>query len=411
MQVTTPSSSQSLPTRFHFAGASSGLARNVRGLLSILGIASLLMISAPASAGPTYLGTAQNFAVLGASTVTNTGPTTINGDLGLYAGTSIVGMGSITLTGTVHQTDAAAQLAQNGLTSAMNALTPLACTADLSGQDLGGLTLTPGVYCYTSSAQLTGTLTLNAQGNPNAVFIFKIGSTLTTASGSSVSVINGSAASACGVSWKVDTATLGTTTAFLGNILATSSITLNTGATIIGGRALASTGAVTLDTNTVSAAACTNYTASGLLNGAAVTTLSSQASPSVVIGGAITDTATLSGGANVPQGTITFNLYDPSDASCLAAPVFTSAVSIDGTGSYTSAAFTSAAIGTYHWIANYSGDANNAATANACNAANESVLVTSGAVTSVPTLSEWAMIMLAVLLAIVGFGAMRRRAR
>jgi hypothetical protein len=133
----------------------------------------------------------------------------------------------------------------------------------------------------------------------------------------------------------------------------------------------------------------------------------------VVIGGAISDTATLSGGANVPQGTITFNLYAPSDASCLAAPVFTSVVPIGGTGSYSSAAFTSAALGTYHWIANYSGDANNAPTANACNAANESVLVTStaGAVTSVPTLSEWAMIMLAALLAIVGFVAMRRRPR
>jgi hypothetical protein len=131
-----------------------------------------------------------------------------------------------------------------------------------------------------------------------------------------------------------------------------------------------------------------------------------------VLGRAISDTATLSG-SNGAIGTITFNLYAPSDASCLAAPVFTSEVAIEGNGSYSSTAFTSAALGTYHWIANYSGDANNAPTANACNAANESVLVTStaGAVTSVPTLSEWAIIMLAALLAIVGFAAMRRRAR
>ena len=121
----------------------------------------------------------------------------------------------------------------------------------MTGQDLGGKTLTAGVYCFSSSAQLTGVLTLDAQGSANAVFIFKIGSTLTTASGSSVVLINGG--SLCNVFWQVgSSATLGTTTAFGGNILALTSITLTTGATVIG-RTLARNGAVTLDSNTVTA--------------------------------------------------------------------------------------------------------------------------------------------------------------
>lgn len=120
---------------------------------------------------------------------------------------------------------------------------------DLTGQNLGGLTLTPGVYCFSSSAQLTGALTLNALGNPDALFIFKIGSTLTTASSSSVQVINGG--SDCNVFWQVgSSATLGTGTSFVGNILALTSITLATG-TNVSGRVLARNGAVTMDTNNV----------------------------------------------------------------------------------------------------------------------------------------------------------------
>ncbi len=200
------------------------------------------------------LGSAQRFAVLGGSTVTNTGSSVITGDLGVSPGSAVTGFPpGVVVSGAIHGADAAALAAQEAVATAYTSLAGQTCTRDMTGQDLGGQTLTAGVYCFSSSAQLTGALTLNAQGNANAVFIFKIGSTLTTASASSVVVANGGHPGH--VFWQVgSSATLGTATSFTGNILALTSITVTKGARVTG-RTLARNGAVTLDTNTVTAPA------------------------------------------------------------------------------------------------------------------------------------------------------------
>jgi uncharacterized repeat protein (TIGR01451 family) len=154
----------------------------------------------------------------------------------------------------MHAADAEALQAQTDTTTAYIDLASQACTSDLTGQDLGGMTLVPGVYCFSSSAQLTGALTLDAGGDPSAVWVFKTGSTLTTASNSSVLLTNGG--QPCNVFWQVgSSATLGTSTSFVGNILALTSITLTTGANV-SGSALARNGAVTMDSNTVTVPVC-----------------------------------------------------------------------------------------------------------------------------------------------------------
>ncbi len=204
--------------------------------------------------GPS-LGQAAKFAVLAGTTVTNTGPSSIVGDLGVAPGTAVTGITPAMVVGAIHAGDAAALAAQQDLTGANNALRRDACTTDLTGSDLGGRTLTSGVYCFpTSDAKLTGTLVLDAKGDARAVFIFQMALAFSTTATSRVQLVGG--AVACNVFWQVgSSATIGGASTFAGNILATTSITLGAGV-LVDGRALALNGAVTMDTSTVSLMAC-----------------------------------------------------------------------------------------------------------------------------------------------------------
>ena len=217
--------------------------------LLTLGVFSLCAASLQADE-LNVLGTAGTFAVLGASTVTNTGPTVLGGDLGLYPGTSITGFPPGTVNGMTYNSDPTALLAQTDALAGYNTLAALQSTQNLTGQNLGGMELTPGVYTFDSSAQLTGLLDLNFDGASNESFVFQIGSTLTTASASIVDLLNEGTNDS--VYFDVgSSATLGTNTAFNGVILSDQSITLDTGASIGCGSAIALNGAVTLDTNTI----------------------------------------------------------------------------------------------------------------------------------------------------------------
>jgi len=222
--------------------------------LSLLAIATAAVFPLSAKAAIT-LGTAGNFAVLAGSTVTNTGSSVIRGgNVGVSPSSAIIGFPPAIIVGpfTTHSSDAVSLQAQNDLTVAYNIAAGLAPTQDLTGLDLGGRTLLPGVYFFASSAPLTGTLTLNDLGNADAQFVFQIATTLITATNSSVVTINGGSPPGSTVFWQVgSSATLGTDTAFQGHILALTSITLDTGATILDGSALARNGAVTLDSNNI----------------------------------------------------------------------------------------------------------------------------------------------------------------
>lgn len=234
--------------------------RSISILLTLILVVFLAAPAAVMAAESTVnLGTTASFAVLAGTTITNTGPTTISGsvggNIGVSPGTSITGFppGSVS-DGTIHSADATALQAQVDLVTAYDDAASRSVTADLTGQDLGGMTLTAGVYKFSSSAQLTGTLILDAQGDPEAVFIFQIGSKLTTASGSVVSLTNG--ARFCRVFWQVgSSATLGTNTKFVGHVFALTSIAAQTGATVQG-QLLARNGAVTLDNNTITNGVC-----------------------------------------------------------------------------------------------------------------------------------------------------------
>ena len=234
----------------------------------LLALLLVAMMAVPAMSmaaqAPVNLGTTSTFAVLAGQGITNTGPTTINGDAGGDVGThpngSFTGQADVTLSGKVHLADAVALQAKNDLVTAYNDAAGRTPVTRIN-TELGGTTLTPGTYDSASGTfHITGTLTLNAQGDPNGVFVFKTASTLITASGSRVNLIN--SARFCRIFWKVgSSATLETNSHFVGHIFASASIAAQTGATVQG-QLLARDGAVTLDTNTITNGICATSTTS-----------------------------------------------------------------------------------------------------------------------------------------------------
>ena len=232
-------------------------ARHTR--LGVVVAALVVLVAFPASAqaatAPVPLGTAKSFVVLAGAGVTNTGKTTLNGDLGTFPTTSITGLSTLTLNGTNHAGDAVTQGAKKDLTTAYTTAAGAGPTKAIP-VELGGKTLQPGVYSG-GALGLTGTLTLDGGNNPDAVFIFKAASTLITASASRVTLVN---VNPCNVFWQVtSSATLGTGSRFVGTIMALTDIHLTTGATL-SGRALARNGAVTLQANTISLPVCSQVT-------------------------------------------------------------------------------------------------------------------------------------------------------
>ncbi len=213
--------------------------------------------------GPTtngILGSAVDFAVFSGATVSNATATvtTITGDLGTYPSQTAIGITPPVVIGNEYLGDGVAQIAANDIQTAYDKLSPgqLACGTVMTGLDLGGRTLTPGVYCFSSSAGLTGTLTLDAQNNPNASWVFQVGSALTTASASQVVVINGTAGQACNAYWQIgSSATLGTSSVFGGNILALGAVTVTTFTSVLG-RTFGLSAEVSTDTNVISIALC-----------------------------------------------------------------------------------------------------------------------------------------------------------
>jgi hypothetical protein len=278
--------------------------------VAVFAVVTLLLVAIPiaAKAAPVNLATAQPFVVLGGAGVTNTGPSVLDGDLGVTPGTSLSGFGApAVVNGATHANDAVAGQAQADLTTAYNVAAgqPIAPGNELTGVDLGGLTLSPGAYGYSTSAQLTGQLTLDAHGDPNAQFVFVIGSTLTTASASSVVLTNG--ASPCNVFWKIgSSATFGSGTAFEGNVMALTSISLNSGVTVLG-RALARNGEVTLINDVLTLPGCatetsTTPTGSGTTTETTSTPSGSGTTTSTVVNGGAGATKKPKGKSAKPSG-------------------------------------------------------------------------------------------------------------
>ncbi len=246
-------------------------------------VGSFVALGSDVAAAPVEvgLGTAGSFAVLAGTGITNTGPTTIRGDIGTFPTATITGLTSLTVSGTNHAGDSVTQGAKTDLTTAYTTAAGEGPTTAIAA-DLVGQTLKPGVYNSASAVGLSGVLTLDGAGDPNAVWVFQAGSTLITASGSKVVLLNG--AQSCHVYWQVgSSATLGTGSAFTGTILALTDISLQTGATV-DGRVLARNGAVTMDSNTITRSACSAASAAPTPSTTATATPQVTATPSGPVG-------------------------------------------------------------------------------------------------------------------------------
>lgn len=278
--------------------------------ISLAALIAAAPLGLSASAGAQDLA---SFAILAGSAVTNTGSSVITGNIGVSPGSAITGFppGIVVEPYAIYGASAVASQAQSDLTTAYNVLASRPFTNDLTGQDLGGQTLTAGVYNFNTTAQLTGVVTLDGQGDPNATFVFNIGSTLTTASASGVLLING--AQAGNVFYRVgSSATLGSTTTFQGKILALTSITLVTGATIDCGAALARNGAVTLDSNLIRI--CPTFT------GPIADDLGDDATANVTVIGTSLDDYVASGGL-LPLGFQALALLTPAELAIALAQI------------------------------------------------------------------------------------------
>jgi len=394
------------------------------GLTTLLLLAGIKPALAVATAPP--LGTTQSFGVLAGSTVTNTGNSIIRGDLGLSPGTAITGFppGIVVPPGAIHATDAVALGAQNDATTAYNNLVGQACDFGPFGPtDLAGQTLVPGVYCYSSSVQNSGVLTLN--GLSTDVWVFKIGSTLTTGPGSSV-VGTGSK---CNIFWQVgSSATLDTTTTFEGTVIALQSISMNNGVTL-NGRALARNGAVTLINDTINPTGCAGVPPSGGVG------VSKVFSPSPIVEGNVSTLTITFVNTNVAAATLTAPFTDNLPAGLVIAGTPNVATTCGGAGAPTaipggsavtlpvgrtipggSVALPGSCTLTVDVTASIAGSYLNTVPVGALQTSGGNSTASSAAsilivdkATNIPTLSEWAIIALTLLLACAGFAAMRRR--
>jgi hypothetical protein len=383
------------------------MTRNCLGLVVGASFAALLCVPAAALAQTApSLGVAQSFGVLsGTASVSSTGPTVVNGDLGTSGVAGITGFLPGTYTGTLHNGDAVAAQAQldaiTGATSALVNLQGQGCNDSAGATILGPTTIGFGVHCYTSTLLINGPITLDAGGNPNAIFIFKIGSSLTTAVNSVIQLQNG--AQACNVFWAVtQDATVEVGSTFVGNLLAGRDISVKTNAHMFG-RALAGR-AITLDSNTVDATVCAGAIPGG--SGACVpgvvpptiTTIPSQVIPVLPVGGSVAVGFTISGAIITDALNVVATSSDttlvPQSAMTITKGVGGARVltifGADGRSGVTTI--------TVSVTDNSSGSSCTTST---------SFRLTIG--TAVPTLSDWAFVMLALLLTGGGVFTLRRR--